>query len=220
MCASAGRKWRGGSMSPCATATGERCRLHAQRPQRLNSARTAFASLSSATHKAPRRRSRFTSRGAARSRGRRTVRSPARWRVLRSPRSTRNRIGWCVLHPPKECAGQPCTDHTPGRYHDDRRFPCADRPAPTLPRISQAMAHGDAARGTRVSLRLRGRHLRDGRPAQLDRRLLQDLRHAAVASLPGANRGRARAVRQIGHALRGAARSPQSAASENATTRA
>jgi hypothetical protein len=74
----------------------------------------------------------------------------------------RNRIGFCVLHPMQEYAGKPCS-------------------------VERYSLRGSSWHLSRNPFRRR--HLRDGRPAQLDGCLIQDLLHAARAALPHRGKG-------------------------------
>ncbi len=66
----------------------------------------------------------------------------------------RNRIGWCVLHPPAACAGQPCTVTHPDGTTTTATFPV--QIAPHQPFLDiRAMAHG-TPHGNRVSLTFDG----------------------------------------------------------------
>ncbi len=66
----------------------------------------------------------------------------------------RNRIGFCVLHPIRECAGQPCTVETVGGSIEKGRFP--DLISPHQPFFDiRAISH-EAAPGVEAEVRLEG----------------------------------------------------------------
>ena len=97
----------------------------------------------------------------------------------------RNRIGWCVLHP-MELAGVQATVETPTGTVDGA-FP--DLISPHQPFIDmQSITH--ATPSGEIIDPVRRRSLGDGGSAQLDRRLLQDLFHAAAAAVPGRDHAR------------------------------
>ena len=95
-----------------------------------------------------------------------------------------NRIGFCVLHPSGECAGRPFRGETPdGPVAGELPQPVGPQLfedgvyVPLFPSVEPARDRPEPT--ARRRLRVRGRPVRDGGPAQLDRRLLQDLLHAA-----------------------------------------
>ena len=119
-----------------------------------------------------------------------TRRSPAGsdgsldFEVVADPRTDvlTNRTGFIVLHPVDGVAGQPVRIlHVDGR-EETSRFPQTIDPALPLPRHPRDVAR-DRARHL-GDLHHGRRRLRDGGPAQLVRRLLQDLRPPADAA-PG-----------------------------------
>jgi hypothetical protein len=66
----------------------------------------------------------------------------------------RNRIGFCVLHPLKECAGKPCkVDHGPGSS-EEGKFP--DRIAPHQPFINMTGIRHEVYPGLHAELRFTG----------------------------------------------------------------
>ena len=100
----------------------------------------------------------------------------------------RNRIGFCVLHPIRECAGARCRlTHADGttREAEFPRFVAPQNPFLELIGLSHEVTP-ERMGGPPV----RGRRVRDRGPAQLDRRLVQDLLHAPAVAIPRRDPGR------------------------------
>ena len=82
----------------------------------------------------------------------------------------RNRIGWCVLHPLAECVGAPCTlEHMDGSV-EESAFPRLIAPDQAFPR--PARDHAYSLFGCPRARGVCRRGVRNGRPAQLDRRFV------------------------------------------------
>ena len=140
------------------------------RPRRSTRRRTASPSPIAAP--APTRSA--SSPTTRRSTGRATARSPSRSMAEPLTDVLTNRTGFIVLHPVEGVAGRPVTVlHVDGR-EEKADVPRADQPRPALLRHPRADARGGARRLGHLHHGER-RRLRDGGPAQLDRRLLQDL---------------------------------------------
>ena len=106
----------------------------------------------------------------------------------------RNRIGFCVLHPAEACAGRPCIVETVDGDRASSVLPQPRRAAPAVPQRARDPARGDARRRGRGADG--GGDVRDRGPAQLVRRVVQDLRDAAAPPVPGGG-GRGDAPRAV-----------------------
>ena len=84
----------------------------------------------------------------------------------------RNRVGVCVHHPIDTCAGRPCRVERNDGTTLDAAFPSGI--APQGVRDVRAMSYEVSHRAPGRA-EVRGRGVRDGGPAELDRRLVQDL---------------------------------------------
>ena len=107
-----------------------------------------------------------------------------------------NRIGFCILHPDDECAGQAYSGHGPDGPFSGR-LPDHIAPQPFedgvyVPLVGPFSSLTiDLRNDGHAAPRLRRRPLRDRGPAQLDRCVVQVVLHADGARVPPSRRGRA-----------------------------
>ena len=104
----------------------------------------------------------------------------------------RNRIGFCVLHP-MSCAGIPCRIEKVDGAVEESTYPISIAPQhlingeikPVAPFNNMRAVRYEVTAEVEVEVRFEGEIFRDGGPTQLDRCLLQDLRHTVEPTLSG-----------------------------------
>ena len=188
------RRRRGASRHSLSGSRRELGNIHAADQRSVGQGRSRTASPSSTERSAPTPSSGLSTRRA--SPGRATARSPSTPLRRRETDFVTNRTGFVVLHPPG----------SPGRGSRSRMSTVARR-RPAFPSGSvrsqpvfdiRALSH-EVGAWTVGDLPHGRRRVRDGGPAQLDRRLIQDLRAASRVALGIHARQRepARAVRAL-----------------------